>query len=304
MTNLAPIVVFVYSRPELTEQTLLSIAQNVEAKDSDLFVFSDGPKANASPETIARIDQVRAVVKAQKWCKNVTLFAAETNKGLANSVINGVTEIVNTYGKVIVVEDDVTVSPFFLQFMNDALNMYENDRRVSSIGSWNFFCPPSVSGDNFFLRHPDSIAWATFKRAWAVFNPDSFYLEKEIKNRKLARYVNLENTLNLMKMLGQQQKGKIDSWAVRWTASVVLEDMLTLYPQYPISRHEGYAEGTHFSGVETIYDRDLELAQKPITVKLLSVAESKAAVEAYIRFQRKNDNKWTRIWSAVKRLLQ
>jgi GR25 family glycosyltransferase involved in LPS biosynthesis len=303
MRQYAPIIVFAYNRPDLLEQTLASIAQNAEAVESDLYVFADGPKASASAEVIERIKQVSEVVQSKKWCKTVTLYASEKNKGLANSVIGGVTQIVNAHGKVIIIEDDVTVSPYFLTFMNDALTLYENDEKVSSIGSWNYFCPPSVSGDNFFLRHPDSIAWATFKRAWAKFNPNTPYLQKEIAERGLGKYLNMENTVNLVKMLQKQEQGLVDSWAVRWTASVVLEDMLTFYPQYSIARHEGYAEGTHFSGVESNYDTDVQLAQKPIAVNRIPIIENKNAVNEYVKFYKKKHGNMTRLWTAFKRLI-
>jgi glycosyltransferase involved in cell wall biosynthesis len=303
MHSFAPIIVFAYNRPDLLKQTLESIAQNAEAMESDLHVFADGPKASATPEVIERIKQVRAIVQSRKWCKSVTLYASEKNKGLANSVIGGVTQIVNAYGKVIVIEDDVTVSPYFLSFMNDALALYEHDEQVSSIGSWNFFCPPSVSGDNFFLRHPDSIAWATFKRAWAKFNPDSVYLQKEIATRGLNKHLNMENTINLVKMLRKQEQGLVDSWAVRWTASVVLEGMLTFYPQYSLARHEGYIEGTHYSGVESNYDTDVQLASKPIEVKRIPIVENKGAVNEFVTFYKKKHSLFIKISTYLKGLL-
>jgi hypothetical protein len=298
---LAPIVLFAYNRPELTQQTLESLAANAEAAESTLYVFADGAKTNASDEVRARIERVREVVLSRQWCKNVHLIAAEANKGLANSVIGGVTQIVNEYGRVIVVEDDVTVSPFFLQFMNKALDTHADDPRVSGIGSWNYFCPPSVSKDNFFLRHPDSIAWATYARAWAKFNPDIVFLQKAIAERRLGRYLNMENSINLVKMLKNQELGKVDSWAVRWTASVILEGMLTFYPQFPIARHEGYAAGTHFSGTETTYDKDLELANAPLSIRPIPVVENAAAIKAYVAFARKHDNRLVRAWATIKR---
>jgi hypothetical protein len=301
--SLAPIVLFVYARPDLTEQTLNSLIANAEAAESELFVFADGAKANATPETIERIAQVREVVKSRQWCKQVHLFESAENKGLARSVIAGVTQVVNQFGKAIIVEDDVSLSPYFLKFMNDALNLYADDAKVSGVASWNYFCPPSVSGGNFFLRHPDTIAWGVYQRSWAKFNPDTTYLIKTIEERCLGRYLNMENALDIVKMLKNQQSGKVDSWAVRWTASVVLEGMLTFYPQYLIARHEGYAAGTHFSGEENTPDKGIPLLDHPLPVVRIPIEESRVAVKAYINFARKTNNLWTRFWTSVRRFL-
>ncbi len=299
---LAPIVLFVYNRPELTLNTLKSLARNAEAQNSELFVFADGAKSNASEEVKARIAQVREVVQSKQWCQKVTLRAAETNQGLAKSVIAGVTEIVNRYGKIIVMEDDITVSPYFLRFMNDALNKYELDERVSSVGTWNYFCPPDVSQNHFFLRHPDSISWATYKRAWALFNPDGNDLLQKIKNRKLERYFNLEGAVNLTKMLEKQCEGKVDSWAVRWTASMILHGKLTLYPQYPLARHEGFVVGTNFSAGDNLYDEGLELCVHPMKIKDIPVVESTIAVQSYVKKHRKINNIFTKGITRIKEI--
>lgn len=292
--KLAPIVMFAYSRPALTLNTLESLSRNAEAGYSELFVYADGAKANASEETKANIQRVREIVLSKAWCQKVTLVASEHNKGLANSVIAGVTELVNRYGKVIVIEDDISLSAYFLRFMNDALNQYESDERVSSIGAWNYFCPAEVSGNHFFLRHPDSIAWATYQRAWAMFNPDGKFLLKKIRERRLERYFNLENAVNLTKMLEKQTQGKVDSWAVRWTASVLLAGKLTLYPQYPLARHEGFVRGTNFSAGDNLYDAGLVLCEHPLFVEQLPVVENAAAVAAYIKKHHKINHFWVK----------
>ncbi len=300
MTRLAPIIMFVYSRPDLTENTLNSLAQNKEAQNSDLFIFADGAKPTASDTQKDNINRVRTLIAQRTGFKSVTIKAAEKNMGLANSVIAGVTEIVNKYGKVIVVEDDVSLSPYFLKFMNEALSLYEQDEKVSGIGSWNYFFLPPENADNFFLRHPDTIAWATFKRAWEKFNPDADFLINEIKKKGLTKAFNMENSIDLMKMLRRQKEGKVDSWAVRWTASVFLQNMLTLYPQRSLSRHEGHTEGTHFSNDEMSYDKSLELTQEPLIIKKNPAIETPEAVNAYIRFHKKHHSFLNKVITKLK----
>jgi hypothetical protein len=300
----APIILFVYNRPDLTQQTLTSLMCNAEAAKSRLFVFSDGPKANATAEQKAKIAAVRAVINSRTWCAETTLIAAESNKGLANSVIAGVTRIVNEFGKAIIVEDDVMLSPYFLQFMNEALTYYENNDKVASIGGWNYYCPPEDIKNHFFLRHPDTIAWATWARAWQLSNPDTDYLISEIKKQDLGKYLNMNNSLNLVRMLHQQKAGKVDSWAVRWTASLVLNEKLSLYPQFPLTRHEGFAAGTHFSAHQSAEEKPLALAQHPLSMTPIVVEENPLAVHYFTKHHRKSHGIWQRAVSTLRRLLK
>ena len=122
--SLAPIVLFVYNRPQHTLRTLKALSQNVLAKDSDLYVFADGAKENADEETLKRIKEVREIVKSKEWCQKTILTEGKINKGLGNSIIDGVSKVVKEYGKVIVLEDDLVTSPYFLKYMNDALDIY------------------------------------------------------------------------------------------------------------------------------------------------------------------------------------
>lgn len=300
----APIILFVYNRPDLTQQTLESLMLNAEASKSPLFVFSDGPKKDATDAQKAKIDEVRAVINSRNWCAETTLIAAESNKGLANSVIAGVTRITQEFGRAIIVEDDVTVSPYFLQFMNETLTYYENNDKVCSVGGWNYYCPPEKISNNFFLRHPDTIAWATWARAWQLFNPDTDYLIKEIEKRKLGKYLNMNNSLNLVRMLHKQKAGKVDSWAIRWTASLVLQGKLSLYPQFPLTRHEGFAAGTHFSAHQSAEETPLELAQHPLSIKPILVEENPLAVRFFIEHHQKSHSIWQRGLSTLRRIFK
>lgn len=300
----APIILFVYNRPDLTQQTLESLMRNEEAAKSRLFVFSDGPKANATEAQKEKIAEVRAVINSRNWCAETTLIAAETNKGLANSVIAGVTKITQEFGRAIIVEDDVTVSPYFLKFMNESLTYYENNDKVASIGGWNYYCPPEKIGNHFFLRHPDTIAWATWARAWQLFNPDTDYLIHEIEKRQLGKYLNMNNSLNLVRMLHKQKAEKVDSWAIRWTASLVLNNKLSLYPQFPLTRHEGFAAGTHFSAHQSAEETPLALAQHPLSMTPILVEENPLAVRFFIKHHQKSHNIWQRGLATFRRIFK
>ncbi|MFC2114558.1 glycosyltransferase family 2 protein [Bacteroidota bacterium] len=150
----APICLFVYNRPKHTLQTLQSLKGNLLADQSVLYVFADGPKDGASDDAIKRINEVREIVSREKWCREVHVIISDQNKGLANSIIKGVTETVSRHGKVIVLEDDLLLSEGFLTYMNNALDFYENQEEVMHIAGF----APDFGKDmpeTFFFPVPD-----------------------------------------------------------------------------------------------------------------------------------------------------
>lgn len=269
-TPLAPIALFAYKRPKHLKRALQSLAANPEAVASSLIIYCDGPREHASAADLAAIAEVRKVAATASGFASLRVQEAATNKGLARSVMEGVSDVLGSYGRVIVVEDDVELSPYFLRFMNDALATYADDDRVGAIGSWPYFMPEGRSERNFFLDHPDSIAWATWSRAWAHFEPDGRLLLDRLQES--GRHTVMDAGLSspyYTNMLHDQIEGRVDSWAIRWTASCILKGMLTLYPERALSKHMGFGEGaTHETGA-TDYNGSLQLADTPVPVSAL-----------------------------------
>ena len=133
--NLAPVVLFVYGRPIHTQRTIDALLQNPESKDTDLIVYSDGPKQHSDTE---KVESVREIIKKTSGFKSINLIERTENLGLAENIIDGVTKVCDEYGKVIVLEDDIVTSPFFLNFMNSALNKYQSNEKVWHISGWNY----------------------------------------------------------------------------------------------------------------------------------------------------------------------
>ena len=127
----APIILFVYNRPEHTKKTVETLKQNEHARESELFVFADGPKEETIEEQLSKIHQVREYISTIDGFRNVHIETSNHNRGLANSVIYGVTKIVNQYGRVIVLEDDIVTSTQFLKYMNQSLDTYEDCEQVT-----------------------------------------------------------------------------------------------------------------------------------------------------------------------------
>lgn len=242
--SLAPIILFVYNRPNHTRQVVESLLANPLAKDSNLYIYSDAPKDLSSQE---KVTEVRNYIHSITGFKNITIIERERNFGLAENIINGVTEIVNRHEKIIVLEDDLLLSPHFLEYMNTALAIYEKDEQVACITAFNFplTYPSNFQETTFFIRGADCWTWATWKRAWQKFEKDSGKLLLSIQERNLQKEFDIDGSYPYTKMLKDQIKGKNNSWAIRWYASAFLENMLCLYPKDSLVENIGY-DGTHF----------------------------------------------------------
>lgn len=278
--TLAPIVLFVYHRPWHTRQTLESLMQNELANQSKLFIYADGPKNNTEPE-ISKVNEVRQLIREKPWCKEVIIFESDTNRGLANSVIQGVTNIVNEYGKIIVLEDDMVSSKYFLRFMNDALKMYENDEDVACVSG---FAYPIKANQTYFIRGAEIWGWGTWKRAWDVFEPDGKKLYEELHSRNLGYRFDLNGSMINTSILEAQIKEQISSWGIRWYASAFLKNKLHLYPPKSLIKNIGLdGSGTHF---EVSENRE-EVSSQPVEIERLKVQESSGNLQSLIRYHKK-----------------
>jgi hypothetical protein len=231
----------VYNRPWHTQQTIEALQKNSLATDSELFIYSDAPKNDSA---IPLVKAVREYIKSIKGFKNVSIIERRTNYGLASSIIDGVTRITNEFGKVIVLEDDLVTSPHFLNYMNDGLSLYENDENVASIHGYIY--PIDKLPETFFIKGADCWGWATWKRAWNIFEPDGKVLLEKLTSSGLQNEADFNGSYQYTKMLEDQIIGKNNSWAIRWYMSAFLEDMLTLYPGKSFVENIGNdGSGTH-----------------------------------------------------------
>src|SRR5450631_726432 len=222
----APITLFVYNRPTHTRQTVEALQKNALSTDSDLIIFSDAPKTESQAEAVR---EVRQYIHQIEWFKSVTIVERETNFGLARSIIDGVTKVVNEHGRIIVLEDDLVVTPHFLDFMNCALDKYENEQQVIQVSGYMFPVKVEIEEDALFLPLTTSWGWATWKRAWQLFDPDAKGYAQVKADLALRKRFNLDGAYDYFSMLEAQLAGRVDSWAIRWYLSTFLLQGLTLY---------------------------------------------------------------------------
>src|ERR1700761_4259153 len=278
MQNLAPIALFVYNRPDHTRRTLNYLQKNVLADESRLFVFSDGPKTDADKP---KVEMVRQVLEDVDGFKSVKIMESDKNKGLAQSIIDGVTQLINEYGKVIVFEDDLLSSPYTLEYFNEALTRYANERDVMHVGAYMFDLQDKGLPETFFYRIATSWGWATWARAWKNFEPDIDKLISRFDRQKINQF-SIENTMNFWKQMQEFKTGKNNSWAIRWYASIFLNGGLSLNPSNSLVHNIGHdGSGVH-SNIEHMYG--VNIAKKPVKRFPKIIKEDEQAHQAIKRF--------------------
>jgi len=292
MQKLAPIALFVYNRPDHTRRTLQFLKQNELATDSRLFIFSDGPKNSKQAEKVA---EVRALIKQVDGFKSVEIIERSSNLGLANSVISGVSQLMEEYSQAIVFEDDLITSPYTLRYFNDALARYQNEEKVMHIGAYMYPLPLPESEqlpETFFFRAATSWGWATWARAWQQFNPDVEALMKQFDSEQKHQF-SIEASMNFWKQMQELKAGRNNSWAIRWYASIFLKGGLTLNPAHSLVSNIGHdGSGVH-SGINEIYN--VSIHPQPVKHFPELIAEHVGAYDLIKAFlKNRKGNLWQR----------
>ncbi|MFO1257758.1 MAG: methyltransferase, TIGR04325 family [Gammaproteobacteria bacterium] len=281
MTALAPIALFVYNRPHHMAQCIKSLRQNDLAEQSDLYIFSDGPK---SSDDIEKVEQVRALLNQMEGFKSIQVIERDRNLGLSNSIITGVAAILKEHERVIALEDDLILSPYFLQYINDGLERYAENQKIASVQGYFFPIKEALLPETFFLRGTDCLGWGTWRRAWLQFDQNGQKLLDTLKKRNECFAFDLDGTVKNTQMLENQIKGKNNSWAIRWHASAFLKSQFSLFPKQSLVDNIGFDNtGTH-CGVNN--DFRAEIYSKPIKVETIPVIECSEAREAIKKFYR------------------
>lgn len=263
---LAPIILFVYNRPVHTQKVIEALASNPESKSSKLFIFSDGPRRNVD---IEKVNEVRAICRKVEGFESFELECSESNSGLSFSIIRGVSKIIAKYGSAIILEDDLLVNVNFLEYMNHSLQKYQNESNVASIHAYQYPINNKNLPDTFFIKGADCWGWATWERAWNLFQEDGCLLRDQLVERKLVREFDFNHSYPYFQMLEDQIGGKNNSWAIRWYASAFLADKYTLYPKISLVKNIGLdGTGTHsgFSDYLTGNLNDFKPKQYPTEI--------------------------------------
>lgn len=274
---LAPIVLFVYNRPWHTLQTLNALKANDLSEQSVLYIYCDGAKENADEKMMARIAEVRQLVRREKWCKEVHVIERAVNWGLADSIVEGVTKIVAEYGKVIVLEDDIVTARGFLKYMNDALDFYENVPSVLHVSAYMFPIEADLP-ETFFYNTASCWGWGTWQRAWQHFSTDAKSLHRAIEQKGSMYDFDLQSKADFSRQLKDNINGRIKTWAVKWYATIYLKNGLSLHPHQSLTQNIGNDQSGEHSDEDDFYH--IENLAQHIAIQPIELKESKVVKEA------------------------
>jgi hypothetical protein len=300
--NFSPIIIFVYNRLHHLDTLFNSLQKNDLFKKSKVIVFSDGAKNQIDKE---KIDKVRELLKKRLIPQNSEIIENNVNLGLSRNVISGLNKTFQIYDRAIILEDDLELSPFFLNYMNDALNLYATSENVASISGYMYPIEPKKFSNNyFFLKLIESWGWGTWKRAWNIFENDSLQLKKKIDEKQLANEFNFESGISYYKMLTDNINGLNDSWAVRWYASTFLKNTNTLFPSKSFVKNIGVDDSGEHCSYTSVYDTlvnfDYKKLEKNHSLESLS---DRLVVQSFfrkIKYKRYLDNVINKIKNFVK----
>lgn len=266
---LSPVALFVYARPDHTIKTIEALAKNRLASETEIFIFSDGAKTEKDKENVLKVRKYINSLVNYNWFKKVSVIESEINQGLANSIISGVSKVINRYKKVIVLEDDLVTSPEFLEYMNKSLDYYKGDLNIWSISGYvpNIKKLNSYNEDVFLWYRGCSWGWATWQDRWDLVDWKVSKYNKEKWNFNIyKRFCYGGNDMPLM--LYHQQTGKNNSWAIRWCYEQAKLNTFTVYPTKSLVKNIGTdGSGTHFSFTTTKFDTHLVDSQGKINIK-------------------------------------
>ncbi|GIC77265.1 glycosyltransferase [Moritella sp. F3] len=298
MKDLAPIVLFVYNRPDHTLKTLHALQKNNLAIDSDLFIYSDGAKDSYQKE---KVEEVRELICNLSGFKNVTVIKQKENLGLAESIIKGVSKIVDIYGKVIVLEDDIVTNPYFLSFMNKSLSLYEEDLNVWHISGWNYPIKNNDTSDSFFWRGMNCWGWATWHNRWTHFEKKPSEILNSWDKSKISRF-NIEGTNNFFSQIESNHNGRLNTWAVFWYSTIFNHNGLCLNPYKSLVENVGNdGSGENCGSVDIYRNKNSDFCPEKYPDIII---ESKLAVSAIKKFFKWNNSRniFVRIFRKCRRV--
>jgi hypothetical protein len=281
-----PVVIFCYDRLDMISQTVASLKKNWLANETPVYIFSDGAKG---PSDKDNVNQVRQYIRTITGFQKITILERECNFGLAVNIVSGVSKILESYEAVIVLEDDIVTAPYFLDFMNDALDAYSDDLKVCQVAGYSFlerYESHYNLDDTYFIKGADCLAWGTWKRAWSSYRSDSINLYSDIVSRNLTRSINRGDSYNYMKMLASNASGVTNSWAINWLSHNIIEDRYVLFPLKSLALHIGVdnrATNYTISGLDAL---NVDIFKGKVEVVIQEVTEQPQTGLAYNAFLR------------------
>jgi hypothetical protein len=298
--KLAPVVMFTYNRPGHTEKTLSSLLDNKLSGETEITIYSDAPRTK---QEIEGVSQVRRYLKSISGFKSINIIEQNENQGLAKSIINGVTHSVKEHGRTIVLEDDMLTSPYFLTYMNEALDLYKTEKRVMHITGWSYPISQTGLDDSFLWRGMNCWGWATWADRWMYFQKDAEEVFARIPAFK-RRHFDLNGRRKYWSEVVFNRSGHWDTWAVFWYATIYLRSGLCVNPTESMVKNIGLdGTGIHCRpGTDTMAG---VLGQKRSFKFQQIIAENELAFKRIIHFYDEQRGPLTlRVLNKLRRMLK
>ena len=290
MKNLAPIALFTYNRINTLEECINSLKKNDLAKQSTLYIFSDGPKDISQKKNV---EKVRIFVKKIKGFKKKIVIIKKKNIGLAKNIIYGVSKILKKNNNIIVLEDDILVTKNFLRFMNSALNNYEKNKKVWHISGWNYNISCNSKFDAYFTRGMNCWGWATWNNRWKYFQKNPEKIINEWTNKDILKF-NFNGSYNFFSQIERTLSNEPNTWAVFWYAKIFQNNGLCLNPKKTLTKNIGIGKfSTNTKSVDNIFKSsycDENFLPKKLPIKLIENKRFLAAIRK--KFLSKNKIKY------------
>lgn len=255
--KLAPIVIFSYNRPKHLQRTLNALKLNKLSRESEIYLFSDGPK-NKNKTELKRISSVQKIIKNLDGFKKKYFFFHKKNIGLKKNILDGVSQILKKKSNIIVLEDDIIVSKYFLEYMNTSLRLYEYKKKVWHISGWNYNLKINdikLKDENtFFVKNMNCWGWATWSDRWKKIITDPNFFIKRFNNKNIYDF-DLSNSLNNWSQLIRNKKKKLNTWGVFWNATIFYYRGVCLNPVKSLTKNIGF-DGSGVNSLKQKIDKN------------------------------------------------
>lgn len=270
MQELAPIILFVYNRPEHTKKVVEGLLLNSEASNSELFIFADGPKPTISEKGLKDLKRVREYIHTISGFKEIHIDESDINRGLANATIRGCSKVINKYGRMIVMEDDDVPNKYFLSYINRCLDVFKDDEHVWCVSGYTdtSLLPPNDGEDLFFVNRPSSWGFGTWKRCWDKVIWDLPTLRGLVSYKKLMNDFDKWGGTDSSYIMKDLMNGRNSSWSIRYNFAAFLNHSYTILPNKTLIENIGCdGTGTHCGLIE--YHLDMMEREVIIPDKIL-----------------------------------
>jgi hypothetical protein len=268
---MAPVILFVYNRPVHTDKALDALSKTKYAINTDLIIFSDGPRDNTA---IEMVEKTRLILQNYVLKFNsCTIHKSNVNKGLGKSILDGINLVFQKYEKVIVLEDDLIVHMDFIAYMNFYLNLYNDNDNIFHISgfqkeAWTQFFLKRI----YFTHFMNCSGWATWRSKWAKLILDNSQIEDYLSDNDNIEAFNYKK-LKISEQLNLN-KEKIKTWAFYWYATIMMNNGFCINPKYSLVKNIG-DDGTGTNMGSTNFNSVINFEKKFKKVKFMDVKELK-----------------------------